>query len=126
MNAIFASVGILVALAQPATRLSIQPWTGSDLQATSAVAAKYRLEVSGKPNAALHLRARNVAAGWLAAFCTPKFCSPERVETSLPASGHAVFQFELIRESSNGPEQSGAVIVGDDGASVAVPAAYRR
>ncbi len=39
-----------LALAQPTTHLSIQPWTGTDLQTTSADAAKYRLEVTGQPN----------------------------------------------------------------------------
>lgn len=116
---------MLLALAQPATHLTIQPWTGNDFQVTSDTAAKYRLEVMGKPNGTLRLRAANVAAGWLAAFCTPKLCSPQRIDVRLPASGDAVFQFELIRESDNGPKRSGATITDDDGASVSVPAAYR-
>jgi hypothetical protein len=115
---------ILLALAQP-TRLSIQPWTGSEFQTTSSAAAKYRLEVSGKPKALVRLQARGVASGWLAAFCTTKYCSPQHVETSLPSSGQAVFQFELIRESSSAPKESGATIAGPDGASVSVPLAHR-
>jgi hypothetical protein len=117
---------ILLALAQASTQLSIQPWTGSDLQTTTEHAAKYRLNVSGKPNATLHLQARGVAAGWLAAFCTPRLCSPQRVELTLPQSGASVVQFELIRESDSAPEKSGATIVSQDGASVYVPAASRR
>jgi len=119
-------IATLLALAQPATHLSIQPWTGTDLQTTSADAAKYRLEVSGRPNATIRLQASNVADGWLAAFCTPKLCSPQRIDTQLPRSGQVVLQFELIRESNDAPKRSGATITGGDGASVAVPTAYRQ
>lgn len=118
-------LAILLALGQPSTRLSIQPWTGSDFQVTTGAAAKYRLEVSGKPNASVRLRALGVASGWIAAFCTPRLCSPQRIDVGLPRSGQAVVQFELIRESDNAPKQSGATITDNDGASVAVPAAYR-
>jgi hypothetical protein len=119
------SVAIVLALAQPATHLAIQPWTGADLQTTSADAAKYRLEVSGRPNATIRLKASGVAPGWLAAFCTPRLCSPEHIDAELPRSGQVVLQFELIRESTTAPKQSGATISGGDGASVGVPAAYR-
>ncbi len=116
---------ILLALVQPATRLSIQPWTGSDFQVTTGNAAKYRLEVSGKPNASVRLRAVGVASGWIAAFCTPRLCSPQRINVALPHSGQAVIQFELIRESDDAPKRSGATITDNDGASVTVPSAYR-
>ena len=92
---------------------------------TSNTAAKYRFEVSGKPNATVSLRALGVAQGWLAAFCTPKLCSPQRVDVQLPQSGQAVVQFELIREAENAPKESGATIADNDGVSVKVPAAYR-
>ncbi len=115
----------LLALAQSATRLTIQPWTGSDYQVTTAAAAKYRLEVSGRPNASVHLRALRVASGWLAAFCTTRLCSPQRIDVDLPRSGQTVVQFELIRESDDAPKQSGATIADDDGTTVMVPAAYR-
>ncbi|HEY2474003.1 MAG TPA: hypothetical protein VGI19_04295 [Candidatus Cybelea sp.] len=124
MKLSIAVVMMLLALAAP-TRLSIQPWTGAEFQTTSSAAAKYRLEVSGKPKAFVRLQARGVASGWLAAFCTPKYCAPQRVETSLPSSGQAVFQFELIRESSTAPKETGATIVGPDGSSVSVPLAHR-
>jgi hypothetical protein len=122
---VFLSVAITLALAQPATHLAVQPWTGADLQTTSAAAAKYRLEVSGRPNATIRLKASGVAPGWLAAFCTPRLCSPQHIDAALPRSGQVVLQFELIRESTAAPNQSGATISGGDGASVAVPSAYR-
>jgi hypothetical protein len=116
---------ILLALAQSATQLSIQPWTGTDFQTTTTTAAKYRLEVDGKPNATVRLRASHVENGWLAAFCTPKLCSPHEVDVQLPHSGSAVFQFELIRESLSAPKRSGATIAVSDGASIRVPEAFR-
>jgi len=117
---------MLLALAQPATHLTIQPWTGVDFQTTTEAAAKYRLEISGAPNSTVHLRADRVAQGWLAAFCTPHICSPQRIDYTLGRSGDDVIQFELIREADGAPHQTGATIVSDDGGSVAVPAAYRQ
>ncbi|HLX25803.1 MAG TPA: hypothetical protein VKR05_02325 [Candidatus Cybelea sp.] len=116
---------MLLALSQAATQLSIQPWTGSDFQTTTTTAAKYRLEVDGKPNATVRLRALDVAHGWLAAFCTPKFCSPQQLDVQLPHSGSAVVQFELIRESLTAPKRSGAKIAVSNGAPISVPAAFR-
>jgi len=92
---------------------------------TSGTAAKYRLEVTGRPNTPLRLRADKVSVGWLAAFCTPRLCSPQRIEVELPASGIAVFQFELIRESESASKRSGATITDGNGATVSVPAADR-
>ena len=116
---------VLLAVAQSATQLTVKPWTGTDLQMTTDTAAKYRLEITGKSNASLRLRAVGVAQGWIAAFCTPKLCSPQRLDVQLPSSGNAVVQFELIRESETAPKRSGATITDDDGASVSVPAVYR-
>lgn len=122
MTILFA---VLLALAQGPTHLAIEPWTGSDFQVTTGAAAKYRLEVSGKPNDTIRLSARGVSAGWLAAFCTPKLCSPQHVDVQLPRSGIAVFQFELIRIEVGAPKRSRATITGNGGASVSVPEAYR-
>jgi hypothetical protein len=118
-------LAVLLAIA-PSTSLSIGPWTGSDFQTTTDGAAKFRLEVSGKPNATLRLRATGVAQGWLAAFCTPHLCSPQQVGVQLSSSGNAVLQFELIRESSAAPTASGATITDGAGASVSVPSAHRQ
>src|SRR5580658_4383167 len=125
MSLSIAAVGMMLALSQPGTRLSVQPWTGSEFQTTSAATAKYRLKVTGTPDSVVHLQASGVANGWLAAFCTPKFCSPQRIEVAIPSSGESVLQFELIRESDTAPKRSGATISENGGASVSVPAAYR-
>ena len=87
MSLSISAIGVMLALSQPATHLSIQPWTGSELQTTSAAAAKYRLKVTGAPESVVHLQASGVAPGWLAAFCTPKFCSPQRIDVAIPSSG---------------------------------------
>ncbi len=116
-----ATLAMTVALAT-ATHLSVESWTGKNLATTTSAAVKFKLTVTGKPNTSLRLEATHVASGWLGAFCTPKVCAPERVDVTLPASGQAVFSFELIREADNAPHASGAVITGGD-ASVTVPAA---
>jgi hypothetical protein len=121
-----ASVALLLAVVQTSTHLSIEPWTGSDLQVTTADAAKYRLVISGPPKATIHLHASQVAQGWFAAFCTPRLCAPQRLDITLPDSGQTYLQFELIRESTDAPQQSGATIVGDGGAFVIVPTAFRQ
>jgi len=120
------AAALLLALAQAPTHLTVQPWTGSDFQVTPAGAARYRLKVSGKPNASVSLRALHVSPGWLAAFCTPKLCSPERIDLHLPQSGEAIFQFELIREAETAPKESGATIADNNGVTVKVPPAYRQ
>ena len=117
---------MMLALARAETHLAIEPWTGSDYQVTAAAAAKYRLKVTGKPNASIRLQANRVAHGWLAAFCTPKLCSPERVNLELSSSGEATLQFELIRESQTAPKESSATITTNNGVSIAVPMAYRQ
>jgi hypothetical protein len=115
---------LLLAVAQAATHLAIQPWTGKDLTTTTSAAAKYRLIVNGKPNSELRLEASDVATGWLAAFCTETVCAPQRVDVKIPASGMAMYQFELIRESDDAAASSGATITGGD-ATLAVPPAHR-
>jgi hypothetical protein len=116
---------ILAAAAAGPAHLEIQPWNGKDFVSSARSAAKFRLIVTGKPNARLHLKATAVADGWLGAFCTPKVCAPEEVDVNLPKSGRAIYQFELIKEVGTAPARSSARIVGDDGSSVDVPAATR-
>lgn len=113
------------AVAAAPAHLEIQPWNGKDLPTASQAAAKYRLIVTGKPNAHVRLEATGVADGWLGAFCTPSVCAPGHVDVDLPKSGQSVYQFELIREGDSAPAKSGAHIVGNDGSSVDVPEATR-
>lgn len=120
-----AALSLALAVASPPSfHLTVQPWTGKDLATTTSAAAKYRLLVSGKPNSTVQLEATKVASGWLAAFCTPSVCAPQRVSVTIPASGQATYQFELIREADDAPASSGALITGGD-ATVTVPPAHR-
>jgi hypothetical protein len=120
-----STLALTLALAASSTHLEIQPWTGKDLVTTTTSAAKFRLIVTGKPGARIHLQATGVADGWLGAFCTPTVCAPQSVDTDLPSSGKALLQFELIREGDSAAARSGARIVCDDGAYVDVPAVSR-
>jgi hypothetical protein len=120
-----AALVLASAVAAAPAHLEIQPWYGKNLPTASQAAAKYRLIVTGKPNAHVRLEATGVADGWLGAFCTPRVCAPGHVDVDLPESGQAVYQFELIRESDSAPAKSGAHIEGNDGSSVDVPEATR-
>ncbi|HTU71176.1 MAG TPA: hypothetical protein VMF11_12770 [Candidatus Baltobacteraceae bacterium] len=105
--------------------IGITPWNGTDLPTATQAAAKYRLTVSGKPGATIHLHTSDVAQGWIAAFCDMKVCSPTQVTETIPKSGTIVLQFELIRETEDAPHRSGAVITASDGSRLVVPAASR-
>jgi hypothetical protein len=118
--------GVLFAIAAVAvsTQLTIAPWSGKDLATVTPSAAKYKLTVKGAPGTDVHLVATRVAGGWLAAFCTPSVCSPDRVNVAIPDSGETALSFELIREDPGASHASGAVISAGT-ASVTVPAATR-
>lgn len=115
-----AALAVILAVSQPASHLSLSPWTGKNLPTVTSSAVKYRLDVTGKPNASLHISTSQVATGWIAAFCTPTVCAPGSVDVTLPASGKAMYSFELIRNDDSAPKKSGALITTDDGASLRV------
>lgn len=115
-----AALTLAATMAVP-TRLRLEAWTGSNVATATATSVKYRLHVYGAPHAKLTLRADGLAPGWLAAFCTARYCSPMRVDVTLPAKGEAVFQFELIREETRAPAHTGARITSGDGAAVSLP-----
>lgn len=111
---------LLAAAVAAPVHLTIAPWTTPPLPTATHAALTLRLTVSGRPAQRVRLRATGVANGWLAAFCTSRLCSPQSVDVMLPSSGHATYEFELIRQDPNGPHRSGAHIAGDDGSSVDV------
>lgn len=111
---------LLAAAAAAPVRLTIVPWASPPLPTATHAAATLRLTVSGRPGQRVRLRATGVAPGWLAAFCTSRLCSPESVDVALPASGRAIYEFELIRQEPSAPARSGARIAGDDGSAVEV------
>lgn len=105
--------------------MGLLPWTGTDLPTATQAAAKYRLTISGKPGATVHLNTSGVAKGWIAAFCDTRVCSPTQLTEIIPKSGSVVVQFELIREIDDAPHKSGAIISSSDGSRLVVPQASR-
>jgi hypothetical protein len=77
--------------------LSLSPWRGPALPTAASAAAKYRLDVRGSAHQSVHLRVVNLPAGWMAAFCTPRFCSPLRYTMTLGGLGRGSMEFEAIR-----------------------------
>ena len=74
---------------------------------------------SGRPNASVRLQASGVANGWLAAFCTPSFCSPKRVDVRAARVGPG--RLSVRADSRSGrmrPSASAATITESAGASV--------
>lgn len=100
--------------------LTVQPWHGADLPTATQAAAKYRITVSGAPGTTVRLRASGIENGWIGAFCDTSVCSPNRVNETLPPSGSATLQFELIREDDGAARHSGATIRSSDGSSVVI------
>jgi UDP-N-acetylmuramyl tripeptide synthase len=116
-----AAIALTLALAPSPTHLTLAPWTGKNLPTATAAAIKYNLKVAGTPHATIHIEASGVAQGWIAAFCTPRVCAPTSVDVTLPDSGQAFYQFELIREDDSAPKKTAAKITTNDGASITVP-----
>ena len=96
------------------------PWIGRELPTSTPAAARYRVTVSGTPGSSVRLRAVRVANGWIGAFCDMHVCSPSQIVETIPSSGRAVVQFELIREADDAPRHSGATIIASDGTSTTV------
>jgi hypothetical protein len=119
------SASVILLAAAPATRLQLTPWHAANLPTTTSAAVKYLLTVRGVPHAHVHLRARYVAKGWIAAFCTQKVCSPDQTMLDLNAKGTSAIEFELIRNDSTASHSTGATVVSDDGAWVVVTGVTR-
>ena len=77
--------------------LLLAPWKGPSLPTVSAAAAKYRLTVRGTAHQRVPLAASGLPAGWVAAFCTQRFCSPYFYTLQLDERGGAAVELQLIR-----------------------------
>jgi peroxiredoxin len=82
--------------AQPATNVTIAPWTGPELPGSIASTYKYRVALSGPPGKAATLRASGLPKYWIASFCTDRVCSPFTVRTMIPPSGVKIIEFQVI------------------------------
>jgi len=101
-----------------ATAISLSPWTGPDLPGSIASTAKYRLIVAGTPGKTVALSTAGLPPHWVASFCTGGSCAPFRTEVTLPASGVAVLEFQVVPESQVSAPPT--VVVTGDGASASV------
>jgi hypothetical protein len=61
-------------------------------------ARAYRITIHSQPAAQVVERVR-VPPGWVGAFCTPRVCAVGHVTVVVPASGVAVSELHLYRES---------------------------
>ena len=62
----------------------------------------YAVRVTAPVRSQVRLSARDVPAGWIASFCTPRVCSPFRV--TLPVrTGSASIQISYVRTSGSVP-----------------------
>ena len=86
-----------------ALTLTLFPWHGPSLPTASAAAEKYKLTVRGPSEALVHLRADGLPHGWVASFCTQRFCSPFRYDVRLNDRGTAVIEFQAIRTDDAAP-----------------------
>jgi cytochrome c biogenesis protein CcmG/thiol:disulfide interchange protein DsbE len=76
--------------------ISLAPWTGPDLPASSPDTAKYRLVVTGAPGRSVGLRAADLPTGWIASFCLGRVCAPLRTSLVLPSWGAQVIEFQVV------------------------------
>jgi hypothetical protein len=94
--------------------VSLAPWTGAELPGSVPNTIKYRLVVAGVAGHNVALKAADVPKGWVASFCTDRFCAPFRVNVSIPDSGVKVVEFQLVPPAAKSPAPRVRVI-GNDG-----------
>jgi hypothetical protein len=91
----------MIALA--AIVLSLGPWNGPSLPTANPDAVKYRLSVrGGAPGETVHLSA-TPPQGWVASFCSERFCAPFSYDVKLDRRGAASLEFQAIRTDEAAP-----------------------
>jgi hypothetical protein len=90
----------------------LSPWKGATLPTTptGTYQTSYALNVHGTPHQRVALQADGVAKGWIAAFCTPRLCSPFHTMATLDGKGNARYEFSLIRTDPKSAAHAHAVI----------------
>ena len=108
-----------------AVLLTLSPWKGAPLPTATPGAKQVRLSVHGTAGARVALQASGLPQGWIASFCTPELCSPDRYVLQLDGRGSGSVEFQAIRIDDSAPKRAHVVVRADDGAatatSVAVP-----
>jgi hypothetical protein len=108
-----AIVALDLGSGSPVTAVSLAPWTGADLPGSLPGTIKYRLAVSGAPNANVDLATKGLPKGWVASFCTDRLCAPFKVSVVLPVSGVKVIEFQLIPDVAGSAEPRVTIVATD-------------
>ena len=90
--------------------LLLSPWKGPSLPTASASAAKYKLVVFGEQHQSVPLMASGLPRGWVASFCTPRFCSPFRYSVQLDSRGRSTIEFQVIRLDDHAVHRAHVVV----------------
>jgi hypothetical protein len=93
--------------------LALGPWTGPSLPTATQAAAKYKLTVTGPAAKTVALRADGVPKGWIASFCTEKFCSPFRYTLQLDNRGKGIIEFQALRTDDSAPSRAHITLSAD-------------
>ena len=94
--------------------LTLAPYAGPALHGSVPGTAKFLVSVSGAAGQMVRLRVVGVPAGYIASFCTNLVCAPFRVAFTLPKSGRAHVELQLI-ENAAGARKPKTVTVAADG-----------
>lgn len=98
--------------------LVLAPWKGASLPTVSTSAAKYKLSVRGASHQRVALAAGGLPAGWVASFCTPRFCSPFVYTLQLDERGRATVEFQVIRTGENAGRRAHVVLTSPGAKSI--------
>jgi hypothetical protein len=95
--------------------LALGLWTGPDLPTGAPDTIKYKLTVNGEAGHDVKLRAGALPKDWIATFCTQRICAPFKTTLTLPASGTAVLEFQLVPPGDKAKRPVPAQVFADDG-----------
>lgn len=99
--------------------LHLAPWTGPSLATATPAAIKYRLTVHGAPNQTVPLTAGGLPKGWVASFCTDRFCAPFHFDAPLDRHGAFSAELALVRVDDRAPKHVRAIVSAPGAKSVA-------
>jgi hypothetical protein len=114
--------GMLAAVV--ATVLALAPYRGPAQRGALPGSRSFALSIAAQPGKHLRLRAVDVPAGFVAAFCTSRICAPFAVPLLVPPTGRTTIEMQLVRNDDGATTPRTVTVASDDGARAAI--AYRR